>query len=329
MPFHVSNTVSTPTPRNAKNNGSHHHENHHLVTMPDQPINRGGRDKQKDQVNLRSLFDVNAPWVLVQNGSYKGYFDWVPITYRVGNWSPCAGMVLTVFYAVGAYALVHWSGWNETDFGQLQYPEYKSAGWCYNALGGLWMLYIIKTIVIDSPLGFYAWITYTVQSWTMLTVRHFLCAMAPWSSTALVWAERIRFPCALSPTITFFVWNFVLMPYAYFVAMKDSPTKQRSFLKFCTSFRLLNLHGLNIVLCVLNVGTFGSPARTLEYTDLLVAFMSTLVYMTFYLLVLDRLGVHLYPVFSPRSSFLIFAWLGALGCYVGTFHIWRYFILSP
>lgn len=296
--------------------------------MKDESPSQGERSTKAD-ISIKSLFDVNSPWVVAPNGSYKGNFDWVPESYRVGNWSPLAGLVLMVFYAMAVYAIIDWNGWEETDFTMLQYPSYGSAGWFYNTFGGLWMLYIIKTIVNDSPLGFYAWITYTVQSWTLLAIRHVLCAMAPWSTTALIWAEWIRFPCAVSPTITFFLWNFILMPYAYFVAMKDDPRKQRNFIRFCTSFRLLNLHGLNILFCFLNVGTIGSPPRTLEFADLFIALMSTLVYMTFYLLVLDRLGVHLYPVFSPRSPFLIFAWLGALGCYMGTFHVWRYLLSNP
>jgi hypothetical protein len=279
-------------------------------------------------VSLRSLLDANAPWLIVPNGSYKGYFDWVPLSHRVGPWSPWATIVLAVLYAMAAHQLVHWTGWQQTDLHSLQYPVYGSAGWIYNVIGGTWMVGICAALIFRSPLGLYAWITYTVQSWSLLTVRHILCALAPWSPTALLWAERIRFPCAVSPTITFVVWNFVLMPYAYFVAMQGDAKKQRHFLKFCTSFRLLNLHGLNIVLCALNVGHLGSPPRTLERADLLVALLSVLLYFTFYLCILDRLGVHLYSVFSPRTPFLLLTWPGAILCYLGTFHIWS-FLIAP
>jgi hypothetical protein len=189
--------------------------------MADQP--------SKPTVSFSTLFDATAPWVIVPDGSYKGYFDWLPQRYRVGPWSPLAGVVLTMFYAIAAYQLFHWKGWTETDLQDHQFPEYKSAGWIYHVLGGLWMCTIMAFLVFRSPLGIYAWSTYTVQSWSLLTIRHILCALTPWSPTAVLWAERIRFPCAASPTITFVVWYFLLVPYVYFVAMKGEAKKQRNF----------------------------------------------------------------------------------------------------
>ena len=42
------------------------------------------------------LVDPAEPWVLVENGSFLGYFDWLPEKYRVGPWSIAAICYLTV-----------------------------------------------------------------------------------------------------------------------------------------------------------------------------------------------------------------------------------------
>lgn len=99
--------------------------------------------------------------------------------------------------------------------------------------------------------------------------------------------------------------------------------KKRGFLNFCFSFRLLQLHGFNIVFCALNV-LWVSPPRKLEPLDLLAAIGSVLMYMAWYLLCLDRVGIHLYPVFSPRIGWLVLcAWTSVFFVYLGTFFGWK------
>ena len=42
------------------------------------------------------LIDPKEPWVLVDNGSFLGNFDWVPEKFRVGPWCLSAVCILTV-----------------------------------------------------------------------------------------------------------------------------------------------------------------------------------------------------------------------------------------
>jgi hypothetical protein len=49
--------------------------------------------------------------------------------------------------------------------------------------------------------------------------------------------------------------------------------------------------------------------------------VTIVAYLLFYTMVLDRVGVHLYPIFSPRNSYCILVWSAVLGAYYGLFHI--------
>jgi hypothetical protein len=312
---------------------------------------------QSDVEHFRKTFSVwyfidpTKPWVLVPGGSFGGHFDWIPVHLRVGPWSTVAvvywtalwyGTVLTGCYYYWSSSSSREQWWTEsttattTDGSTVatqqqqhgSYPDAYSIPWCYHVVGCVWMVYIMYSILYQSPLSYRAWSTYTVQSWTALCVRHGLCALTPWFPvSAVAAAEVLRFPCAVAHTVTFTVWNFVLVPYIVFHVFQKDPVKRKNFIAFCTTFRLTNLHVLNMPLCVLNVGTFGSPARKLEYTDLYIAVVSVMLYMTFYLGILDRLGVHLYPVFSPRAGTLVlFSWTGAILLYLATFYAWRYML---
>lgn len=274
------------------------------------------------------FIDPDIPWVLVENGSLGGSFDFVPDHFRVGPWSISALIYLTVLYYLTALAGAYFSSemshpWWSSDrtFESLEYPAVRSVQWYYNLLAGFWMIYVMK-LIYKGPASLMAWGTYTVQSWTLLCFRHLLCAAAPVSPTAAIVAEWIRFPVACSATVTFVLFNFMVGPFVYFGVLKTLEQK-RGFFKFITNFRLIQIHVFNMVFCWANV-YWASPRRLLESIDLYLAVLSVMIYMTFYLGVLDRIGVHLYPVFSPRAGIVVVAtWTIALVAYFTSFMVWR------
>jgi len=315
---------------------SNHHRPQAYTNVKDEMV----REDFMDSFRPWHLLDPRRPWVLVPNGSFGGHFDWVPAKYRVGPWSTPAVCYWTGLWyltlVTGCYYYFCFTASDDKDswpalqnFSSLEYPAAYSWKWWYHAGGCGWMLYVIYLILVQSPAGYRAWSTYTVLSWTLLTIRHGLCAAIPWyphSATAA--AEWMRFPCALSHTVVFLVWNFVLFPYVAGVVMRDDEKKRQVFLQFCTSFRLLNLHVANLLLCVLNI-YWASPPRRLVFLDLYVAAVWLILYMTFYFCALDRLGVHLYPIFSPRSGLMVVvSWTGSIALYLATFYGWRW-LLQP
>jgi len=124
-------------------------------------------------------------------------------------------------------------------------------------------------------------------------------------------------------TLTFVAWNFLLGPIIF--SRMDTPTKRRAFLDRFTSFRLTQLHVCNILLAAAQ-GLHGSPKRTLHERDMCTACWFVLGYAFWYLFVLDRLGIHLYLIYSPRTLVAVVSWtmtaLAVGGCYI----FWRYMI---
>ncbi len=68
---------------------------------------------------------------------------------------------------------------------------------------------------------------------------------------------------------------------------------------------------------------FGGGAVPLQPAHLWCAMLVGVIYALFYLLVLDRLGVHLYPIFSPRTHWCAVAYSVFVGLYFGAFRGWN------
>jgi hypothetical protein len=293
------------------------------------------------------------PWVLVPNGSMKGYFDYVPLSWRVGPWSITAQLYLLLIAGAAMAAPIYLLSKDPASLAnylerirQVRYDvgddtsnNGEGGGWmriwdphrafAYNAWASVWMVGSMLHLLHTSPLRLKIWATYTIQSWTMLAFRHVMSSLAylyPTSSSVVALAELARFPAACSASITFGVWNVVVMPFIYCVMRL--PDKRQAFVKFCFSPRLLNIHGLNIVLAVVN-GACASPRRALEAWDLYWAFALVVLYMAFYLLVLDRIGVHLYAVFSPRApaAVVVATWTLLVALYVATYRAWSHVMM--
>jgi hypothetical protein len=284
------------------------------------------------------------PWVVVPDGSINGYFDYVPLNWRIGPWSTTAQLYLLLIVGAVVAAPVSWLHRDPASFAtyleristvryddpEMMRMEPRHA-FLYNLAASAWMVGSMVHLLYSSPLHIKIWATYTIQSWTMLAFRHVMSALAyahPTSPHVVALAELARFPAACSASITFGVWNALVMPFIYYVMRV--PEKRKAFVKFCFSPRLLNIHGLNMVLAVLN-GAYASPRRSLVAWDFYVAFVSVVVYMAFYLLVLDRIGVHLYAVFSPRapSGVVVLTWTLLIGVYAATFAAWSYVMMMP
>jgi hypothetical protein len=302
--------------------------------------------------------DPHQPWVLVPEGSWNGYFDWVPREFRVG---PISYVAIAYYVAVVAFTAesIRRHNYdadstdpsntinnidNKTTTATLLYPSIGSWGWYYHVLASVWMGYVAYLVATGSSLGWFAWATYTVQSWTWLWIRHVLCALlgiihhsttTTAETTTILSAcqhllfrvvEDLRFVCAVTATVTFVIWNLVLVPFVMGGIFRHDARKRHEFWKFCTSFRLVQLHGMNIVFCVMNVVVY-SPARRLNNRDWLVALALLCMYMTFYFGILDRCGVHLYPVFTPRiGKWVAFSWTGILALYLANFYAWSYWL---
>lgn len=240
------------------------------------------------------FFNPNSPWVLVKNGSLLGYFDFVPAHLRVGPWTTFAPIYISLIVAKLIYWMPQQSSFYLNDDILSTHPVAFSALWMYNVILFFWMkLILLSTLKKRGPGVVF---TYTVQSWCMLIIRHGLSALAPFLPRKhfLLWFHEIlRFPALATASITFFYWNFVIAPVIYY---NFDPDRRRDFLKFNVSFRLVQLHFFNIIFAVLN--TVIASTRTFQFVDLWCAVAGAIAYALMYLLILDRIGVHLVSCFS-------------------------------
>jgi len=266
-------------------------------------------------------------WTLHANGSYKGQFDFLPERLRVGPWSPSAVLFLVIYSGY-----MWWSAPRSECFVRRNLPILPlSIGWWCSTTTFVWACFVIRHIRQTSSTPLF-WVSFTGWSWMILCMRsgcEALSALVPWSSLAFLLqllADVLRLPSLAGATVTFTIWNFVLLPFFYFWACRRTakPVEQMrtEFLSFSFTFAMVNIHILNLPLAFVSTA-FAASAQLLGPCDLWCAHAFVFGYSLFYMLVLDRHGVHIYPVFSPRSHLCMLS----IGCVVGTvflnLHAWN------
>ena len=262
----------------------------------------------------------------------------------MGPWSPFALPTLTLAASVLVYHRPSSNSFGDGTEYYLNvdnYPELYSNIWWYNVAAFLFMLGQLTYIMIYRTKG--AIVTYTLLSWIMNTVRHGINAIIPclkehYNYPALVKLllrinHAMRFPAIASASITFLIWNVVLFPIIYNYGF-DSKEKKANFLKFNCAFRMVQQHVCNIIYAVMNTivsvtindnNDNGDNRPVLFQTDdLWRGAASIFLYGIFYLLVLDRIGVHIYPVFSPRTNYVVITWCTVFSSTIGVYHFWNW-----
>ena len=243
------------------------------------------------------------PWLVLDNkGSFGGFFDAVPEYLRVGNcFFLFPPFLLSFMYAVVAFKP------DELDFSEHNYPEKGSLFHFLSILFTMNGLFVLYSIL--SKIGAGVMCSYTMVSWSILTFHtgsSALCSFFPElveSNAAFQMlatsSEFFRFPALVAATVTFTLWNFLLAPVIYYLVKTKS--RRSGFLKFNLHWHMTEIHVLNYPIAVAST-ILSSSARAFTASDLWAALALAIGYAIFYVGVLDRLGVHLYVVFSPRSK---------------------------
>ena len=281
-------------------------------------------------------------WLLFDNnGSWSGWFDFLPRELRVGPWHPTAFLFLVLLYA----SLVALRP-------PLDYPITSAAAPAY----GAWWWADVGVVSWSAVVVSVSWrrygggwpyaISYTGWSWVLLTARALLTALGTLldpseSRVALALARAgsaLRFPAFAGAVVTFAIWNFVLVPMLLMLLpvreqseadaarrthKKGSQWHSRGpFLRFNFSFFMSNVHIANLPLASLNV-VYGAGARVLGTPDLWIALVVVGGYSLLYLGLLDRIGMHFYPMFSPRSRACLVAYVALFAIYFGIYEACR------
>ena len=254
-----------------------------------------------------------GPWHVYDNdGSYNGWFDWMPRWMRVGPWHPTAVLMIIMFYS--AVVLLRPPMTNKfpivqtDDFGLA--ADVAVIAWTSFVVAKSWRRYNGARPYV---------ISFTGWSWTLLILRAGCSAASnlllnrspaavqgfaqPLGLALGIAGSALHFPAFVGAVVTFSIWNLILFPLLYFFAKKrTSFMTRKQFLRFNFSFFMTNIHFFNLPLACVNV-VFGCGARPLEDVDLWLGFVVAALYSIVYLFGLDRLGLHFYPIFNPRTAF--------------------------
>lgn len=178
-------------------------------------------------------------------------------------------------------------------------------------------------------------ISFTGWSWMLLTLRAGI-EFAAWGATShellslgkllAKIGSSIRLVVVTNVCVVCTIWNFILLPIIYFFSMPDGE-KRRNFIKFNFGFFMTNIYILNFPMAIINT-VYGSQIRLFTFSDLWVAYLVIMLYSIVYYFVMDRLGMHFYPIFCPRSAFCVVSIVGVLGLYYYLFLKWNELISS-
>lgn len=178
------------------------------------------------------------------------------------------------------------------------YEEAFSPYWWYNLVLCTSMSSLVTWIASNRSKGVV--VTYTILSWILNAIRHGVNVLAPFlydHHYLLQMNRMIRFPSLVSATLTFTIWNGVLLPYIYFFIF-DKGERRFNFLKWNLEYRMVQIHLCNIIYAILNTivtprsdemvkdGTF----HLFDTEDLWYGLAFGFGYGLFYTLILDRIG---------------------------------------
>ena len=249
----------------------------------------------------------------------------MPKKLRVGPWSKHSLPTLVLLTLVICY---YCPTGDQLDTQVSSYPVAFSSYWWYNVLAFSFMSGMISWTILRSSIGIM--VAFTILSWNMNTVRHGINVLAPFlydHHVLLKLNHVLRFPALVSASLTFVVWNAVLFPYTYFFVL-DTKEKKDNFCAWNFNVRMVQLHCCNIVYSVMNTMVTGTrdgmPPQLFDDEDLWYGLAYSLVYGLFYTLILDRVGIHLYPIFSPRSNFVVVTWLLVFSLHYAAYLFWNY-----
>jgi len=245
-------------------------------------------------------------------------FSHFPKYLREGPWSPFAYVSLVLMFGLLVYLPCG------TDllgaFPTPQPPDRRGLLGAFemvspqvlSGIAGVYMLLVVTWMIYT--IGAWPLATYTMTSWNLLALRFLTRAF----DAPVIVQEALRFPSVAGNTTTVAVWWLCLVP--LLVVLIPSRKGKREFLRWNFSPFLLNVHGLNFPLCLLDHAL--SP-RSLVMTDLWVGLLVGFLYLNWYLLVLDANGYHFYIILSPRSRLCILTYFGILGLYYVIWTHWE------
>lgn len=275
-------------------------------------------------------------WLLYDNqGSFNGWFDWLPLWMRVGPWSRLFITSVVLFYTALMWYIPRPLGFDPSAI--LSY---------HSDMSDLYWMGMPKATVIDLAVFTWGLVVIIHAKMTMQSVAAFFISFTGWSwvlvtsragfeygawityeqnqKLSLILAtigSSLRLVTITNATVVCTIWNVVLFPIMYFISLPPGE-KRRNFLKFNFGFFMVNIHILNLPLAWMNILS-GDRVRSFTYSDLWVSYLVVMLYSLVYFFVMDRLGMHFYPIFCPRSRLSLISIALIIWLYYFLFNKWN------
>ena len=120
------------------------------------------------------------------------------------------------------------------------------------------------------------------------------------------------------------IWWIALVPLISYL-IKDRADDKRRFFKFNSSFLLLNLH---LAIMPITIVEFLYSYHALHFFDLWTSILVAMLYLLFYLNVLDAKGYHFYIILTPRTPLCFISYSLVLLIYYGVYQYSNYALIS-
>lgn len=253
---------------------------------------------------------ANQPGIL-------SFMDKLPSSLTKGPWSPFSYIFLTCF---GYYLVI-----NFTYAINSYKPDPSDSVWWVTCIRLIIALYCLSLLIASiKARGYWLLKSYTITSWNFLIVRNlfsFFHDIFPSFKIFEITARICKFPALVGCTMTVTIWWTILTPIIHKLMAEEH---REGFWKFNFSFPLLNFHGFNLPLVILEfiLSNASNYDNSLTYFDLYCGFTVAILYLIFYLNFLDAIGFHIYVVLSPRPWYCILAYSLIVVIYYG---LWNFY----
>lgn len=247
-------------------------------------------------------------------------FDAIPLKYRTGPVSPVAyvyvGLVVVLLFVTTPLADLPGVIDGTGAYAARQGPAPVAFVRGLRLLVAVYGVWIISKAI--NEIGWLGMKSYTMWSWMLMTSRAVLGTIGPVFEPFRVAWEVLRFPTLAMNTVTTLVWWLVIYPMLLYLI---PPKHQATFARFNKSLLLVSVHGLNLVLTLLD---HCLEPRQFCWFDLWLAVVISILYLGYYLTELDAKGYYFYIVLTPRTHFCCVTYSLAIALYYGIYngYIW-------
>lgn len=231
----------------------------------------------------------------------EGIFGFIPHDIREGPWAwaptLAIGMLANGVLMASPHALA----------------EFEPLPWAPDLvlprLGGfaLGIFVLWRMLAENGPWPFASW---TMLGWTCTTMRYLFGALGMASAQ-----RALTFPSLLANSVTVLVWYIAIVPSILVFSPKER--RKRFVNEMLTSWFLATVHGFNLPF---SIADWYMQPLPLGIFDLWAGFFYGLLYIIFYLGVLDPSGVHFYFILSPRKWWGALTYASILSLAVGIWH---------